>query len=217
MSPPTEPEYFRRRIDQPPHRPRATLDPREFFDVEGPGVEVASAHDIELTAGPSTDLFTDPRDGTAVVSATTVTRIVSESAFKFSALVSPLLASRFDAGALLVRRDAEHWAKVCLEQSVDGTPTAVSVVTRTLSDDANGWDLPEPAAWFRVSRDGEAYAFHVSGDGQSWKLLRLFALPGEGPVELGFVAQSPVGDGCRVTFSELSYVLAGMGDPRSGA
>ncbi|MFW7414710.1 DUF1349 domain-containing protein [Demequina sp. SO4-18] len=190
-----------------------------FFSAESiAACESARANDsgVEITSGAMTDLFTDPGSGHAEASAAVVTRVVNEPSFQFSARVHAGLRSTFDAGALLVRADESHWAKLCLEQSVDGAPTAVSVVTRGLSDDANGWTLPGADAWMRISRDAETFAFHVSTDKASWELLRIFSLPTHGPVEIGVVAQSPMGEGCHVRFSDLTLHPHGLTDPRSG-
>ncbi|MFW2512816.1 DUF1349 domain-containing protein [Demequina sp. SO4-13] len=191
-----------------------------FFSAESiAACESAHAHGagVEMTSGAATDLFTDPGNGHAEASAAVLTRAVNGPSFQFSARVQPGLRSTFDAGALLVRTDDSHWAKLCLEQAVDGAPTAVSVVTRHLSDDANGWSLPGADAWMRISRDGETFAFHVSTDGAVWKLLRIFSLPAHGSVEIGVVAQSPMGEGCSVEFTELTLHPHALSDPRSGA
>lgn len=185
--------------------------------VDAGGAVAPSPHgDVVLSAEPGSDLFVEPGTGRREASASVLTRRVDDRAFQFSARVRPNLSGTFDAGALLVRCDADHWAKLCLEQATSGAPTAVSVVTRRVSDDANGWVLPGPDAWLRISRSGEAFAFHVSTDGLSWNLLRVFSLPAPGAVELGLVAQAPVGDGCTVRFSDFKYVPEPLEDPRSG-
>lgn len=170
---------------------------------------------MTLVAGPSTDLFFDPRTGHREDSAAIEVRVVEDEAFQLSARVLPELLATFDAGVLLVRVDGDHWAKLCLEQATSGLPTAVSVVTRRLSDDANGWVLPAADAWLRISRDRETFCFHVSTDGQLWDLVRVFHLPAPGPVELGFLAQSPTGAGFTVAYSEIRYVPEALSDPRS--
>ena len=188
-----------------------------LFLADDGGVGAPSPEgDVVLSAGPGSDLFVEPGTGRREASASVLTRRVDDRAFQFSARVRPDLRATFDAGALLVRCDADHWGKLCLEQATSGAPTAVSVVTRHVSDDANGWALPGPDAWLRISRHDEAFAFHVSTDGQLWNLLRVFSLPAPSVVEVGLVAQAPVGDGCTVTFSDLKYVPEPLEDPRSG-
>jgi regulation of enolase protein 1 (concanavalin A-like superfamily) len=194
----------------------SATEPLGLFDARGE--ETSSAdRDVVLSAGPRCDLFVEPGTGRRKASASVLTRRVDDRAFQFSARVRPDLRATFDAGALLVRCDADHWAKVCLEQATSGVPTAVSVVTRHVSDDANGWVLPGSDAYLRISRKDEVFAFHVSADGKSWDLLRVFSLPAPGAVEVGLLAQAPVGDGCTVTFSDVAYVPEPLEDPRSGA
>jgi regulation of enolase protein 1 (concanavalin A-like superfamily) len=47
-------------------------------------------------------------------------------------------------------------------------------------------------------------------------MVRYFALDGAGPVEIGFLAQSPTGEGCRVRFEEIVYEERRLGDLRNG-
>jgi regulation of enolase protein 1 (concanavalin A-like superfamily) len=90
-------------------------------------------------------------------------------------------------------------------RSSRSTATIVSVVTRGVSDDANGWTVDGNAVWLRVSRTGRAYAFHASTDGRNWDLVRYFALDDGRPVRIGFEAQSPLGPGCRVRFGDIRF------------
>jgi len=96
-------------------------------------------------------------------------------------------------------------------------PTIVSVVTRGLSDDANGEELPLVPIHMRVYRNGDLVAFHWSLDGVAWKLARVFALPLAGrPVTFRLVAQSPTGDGCTATFDNINTSTGRIDDLRSG-
>jgi hypothetical protein len=55
----------------------------------------------------------------------------------------------------------------------------------------------------QVPDAGAAWAFHASTDGAWWRLLRYFALSSD-PAEMirvGFLAQSPTGEGCAATFA----------------
>jgi regulation of enolase protein 1 (concanavalin A-like superfamily) len=113
--------------------------------------------------------------------------------------------------------DEDNWAKLCLEYSPRGEPMVVSVVTRGLSDDCNSAVVDGSVTWLRMSRIGQAYAFHSSADGQEWHLVRHFALAsGESP-EVGFQAQSPTGDGCTARFDQIRFEARTLADIRSGA
>jgi regulation of enolase protein 1 (concanavalin A-like superfamily) len=171
---------------------------------------------LTITAGPRTDLFVDPGDGTETANAP---RLVAEleGDFLFSARVRAELAATYDAGVLLLWVDERHWAKLCLEYSPHAVPTIVSVVTRTVSDDANAIELAGPESWLRIARLGDAFAFHASTDGEFWSLIRYFRLDAPDRVRAGFLAQSPTGEGCTAMFDRVSHAAERLRSLRSGA
>jgi regulation of enolase protein 1 (concanavalin A-like superfamily) len=138
--------------------------------------------------------------------------------FQLSAEVTPAFAGSFDAGALIVRESQDRWLKLAFEVSPQGTPMAVSVVTKGVSDDANGFAHDGPSLWLRVSRRGPAYALHASPDGHHWHLVRHLALGDDVPdeVEVGFAVQSPVGEGCTAVFSSIRFSPDTLPDLRDG-
>ncbi|MCO6717042.1 DUF1349 domain-containing protein, partial [Streptomyces sp. CHB19.2] len=78
-----------------------------------------------------------------------------------------------------------------------------TVVTRGHSDDCNSFPVDGSSVWLRVSRTGRAFAFHASLDGEHWTFVRLFTLDAEketGAALVGFMTQSPMGEGCVVTY-----------------
>jgi hypothetical protein len=170
---------------------------------------------LELSAGPATDLFSDPAGAEPLVNAPALVG-AAQGDFLLSALVQVEFASTFDAGVLLLRRDECNWAKLCFELSPQSEPTVVSVVTRGVSDDCNSFTVEGAEVCLRIARLGDCFAFHAStGDG-FWRLVRYFALEGDGEVSIGFLAQSPTGEGCRARFDEISYAERRLGDLRSG-
>jgi regulation of enolase protein 1 (concanavalin A-like superfamily) len=171
---------------------------------------------LELRAGPSTDLFVDPAGGEPLLSAPSLVGRVPEGDFLFSARVVADQVSTFDAGVLLVYRDPERWAKLCLERSPQGEATIVSVVTRGVSDDCNSFACPGKAALLRIARIERCLAFHASTGEGFWRLVRYFDLGGDGPLEIGFLAQSPTGAGCTVRFEHVAFEQATLGDIRNG-
>ena len=106
------------------------------------------------------------------------------------------LQATFDAGALVLHAADHTWVKLALERSRRATAMIVSVVTRGLSDDANGRVVTGDGVWLRVSRIGAACALHASDDGERWELVRHFALDAPDGLAAGFLAQSPTGEGC---------------------
>jgi len=70
--------------------------------------------------------------------------------------------------------------------------------------------------YFRVSRLEQAYAFHVSQDGTGWNLIRYFRLENIRNAQMGFLAQSPTGNGCTVSFEDIRFEERLLADIRSG-
>lgn len=158
---------------------------------------------LAVTAGARTDLFTDPLDGARRQDAALALTVPPEGDWQFAARVRVGFAGAWDAGALVVHAGDEHWAKLTFERAPDGTAGVFSVVTRGRSDDAIAAPVTVDALWLRISRTGERFVFHSSEDGERWRLVRQFALGADGPVRVGVVAQSPVGEGCRAEFERL--------------
>ena len=85
--------------------------------------------------------------------------------WQLSARVTVDFRATFDAGVLLLWLDEKHWAKLCFEYNPLGQATAVSVVNRGVSDDANGPVIPGNTLWMRISRVDNVTCFHTSLDG----------------------------------------------------
>jgi regulation of enolase protein 1 (concanavalin A-like superfamily) len=168
---------------------------------------------LSITAGSGTDLFTDPGTGDRFDNAPALIGRV-EGDFTLSTRVSFDGRATFDAGVLLLYGGERTWAKLCLEVSPQGRLTVVSVVTRGVSDDCNSVTVDGDAARLRLSRVGQAFAFHLGSDDGHWHLIRYFALDGE--PEAGFLAQSPTGQGCTVRFAAICHVPERLRDLRDG-
>lgn len=168
-----------------------------------------------ITAGPRTDWFIHPGTGEAKLDAAAQLEPV-EGDFLLGARVEVEFAATFDAGVLALWLDERTWAKLCFEYSPDNEPMVVSVVTRGVSDDANSTVIDGNAVWLRVARIGAAFAFHCSTDGERWNLVRHFALGTDCELRVGFLAQSPTGEGCTARFSEIAFSATTLQDIRSG-
>lgn len=173
---------------------------------------------ILIEAGAQSDLFASPDDLEPSLNAPRLIG-VPDSRFQLSALVEVEFASTFDAGVLLIWAHDRSWAKLCLEYSPAGQPMVVSVVTRGVSDDANSRDVEGLGTWLRISRStGGSFAFHAATDGVHWSVIRHFSLDlaPDDVVRIGFLAQSPTGEGCRASFSQLRYLPEALDDLRGG-
>lgn len=181
----------------------------------------AQARTVELAAGPGTDLISDPVSGKLTHTAPVLSAPAPEGDFVFSAeVIVSGPRTTYDAGALALYAGQTSWAKLCFEYSPDAEAMAVGVVTRGSSDDANGDVVASDRLFLRISRLGEAVAFHHSPDGVRWRFVRVFRWdqPEElAGLRLGFVAQSPLGEGRDVTFSKVSCRAARLADLRDGS
>ena len=172
-----------------------------------------------LTAAAGTDLFVDPGDPAGsgpLPDAGRLAGLPPPADFTLAAQVSVEFGGRYDAGVLLLHAAERQWAKLCFEYSPQLRPTAVTVVTRETSDDCSSFEVDGTTLWLRITRTGAAWAFHASADGSWWRLLRYFAL-GADPVRVGFLAQSPAGEGCSATFDHISFRPGAPADLRDGS
>ncbi|MER7937209.1 DUF1349 domain-containing protein [Streptomyces sp. NPDC093272] len=171
-------------------------------------------------AGARQDRFVPPT-GEAQDPASDAPRLLGapEGDFQLIARVTVGFGAAFDAGVLYVHVGDRAWAKLCLENSPD-VPTVCTVVTRGHSDDSNAFTVEGSSVWLRISRTGRALAFHASRDGRKWVFVRLFTLGGEketGDALVGFMTQSPIGEGCVVTYDHIEFRTDWPADLRDGS
>jgi regulation of enolase protein 1 (concanavalin A-like superfamily) len=170
-----------------------------------------------------TDFYVNPGgddsgDAESLLNAATLLGVPPAGDFRLSARVTADFRSQYDAGVLLLWIDERQWAKFCFELSPAGEPMVVSVVTREVSDDANAFAVPDRSLWFRVSRIGRVYAYHASTDNATWQFIRVFTMGDDlSAHRIGFEAQSPTGDGCTVTFTDIRFTTERLADLRDGS
>jgi uncharacterized protein len=121
-----------------------------------------------------------------------------------------------DAAALTVRASPELWAKICIERSPAGEVAIVSVVTDSTSDDANNELLGRPDCFVRITRSGDVFGMHWSGDGRRWRFVRTFGLAMPREVMVGIHAQAPFVGGARARFRRFELQPRAVADLRSG-
>jgi regulation of enolase protein 1 (concanavalin A-like superfamily) len=178
---------------------------------------------LEVTALPHSDIYINPAgnnslDAQSLMNATTLLGVPPEGDFQFAAKITVGFKSQYDAGVLLIWSDENYWAKFCFEYSPDSNPMVVSVVTLNVSDDANSFVVPDNSIWYRVSRQGHVYALHSATDGKVWQLIRVFTLGKETKNhKVGFLAQSPTGEGCQILFEEINFSQKRLIELRDGS
>ncbi|MEL6672815.1 MAG: DUF1349 domain-containing protein [Bacteroidota bacterium] len=148
---------------------------------------------LSVVALKGTDFFNNPEDSSLTATAPYLYQEVSGD-FVATALVSPGFASMWNAACLMVHMDEQHWIKFAFEKSDATGKSIVTVVTRGVSDDANGVRLSkQDQVWLRLIRKGDVYSLLWSLDGQIYKMARLCAMPAFEKVKIGLEMQCPVG------------------------
>lgn len=170
---------------------------------------------LAITAGGKTDWFLDPGGSVNILNAPALVFPVLAPCM-LKARVTSNASATFDAGVLAVYQSDNQWAKLCFERSPQGQLTIVSVVTKGTSDDCNSVPVDGSTVYLRLSVLEKAYAFHYSLDAHTWNLVRYFTLDQRKTVEMGFLSQSPLGDGCTASFDEIAYEPKLLNDIRSG-
>jgi uncharacterized protein len=183
------------------------LNPSHYICLPGGG--------IRIDAPPKTDFFIDPAGEMTAGSAPHLYLSVTGD-FVAQALVSHPFHSTYDASTLMIRSDPTHWAKLCFECTDFGTHAVVSVVTNGVSDDANGVNYTWPAVWLQAVRKGNVFGLHYGPDGEHWNMVRYFTFDAQATVQVGMVAQSPVGDGSQMDFLHFSLKNRSVQDLRTG-
>ncbi|GAA2711619.1 DUF1349 domain-containing protein [Actinoplanes palleronii] len=171
-----------------------------------------------LHCGPKSDLFLDPAGAAERPDAERFVAAV-DGDFQLSARVIVDFREVFDSGVLIGYLDDDNWFKLCAEMDPEGTARVVSVVTRDgASDDVNSWPIGPTGVHLRISRLGRAFALHASGDGQSWRMVRYFGMPGDTrSISIGMLAQSPRGTGTSAEFTEVTFDRTRLADVRDGS
>ncbi len=186
------------------------------WDTPPTRCDTDGAEHLRISAGPRTDLFVSPFGDSPQLNSPRLIGRPPDGDFLFSAKLTADLTGTFDAGGLLLWADETRWAKLCFERSPAGENMVISVVTKRSSDDANAFVVNGSTVWLRIARLSRATAFHASTDGRHWQFIRQFDLGSES-VLIGFEAQAPTGEGCAVSFDEITFSPTRLHDLRDGS
>ncbi len=171
---------------------------------------------LTIVASPDTDFFIDPENGNSNATAPLLWRDV-EGDFVATALVEPDLSDTWHAVALMVLIDDTNWIKFAFENSDATGPSIVSVVTRGVSDDANGAVLSNTQkVWLKLTRKDDVYAMHWSLDGENYRMSRVAKMSHASSVKVGVEAQSPLQAGATHRIHHLSIESKTVENLRTG-
>jgi regulation of enolase protein 1 (concanavalin A-like superfamily) len=170
---------------------------------------------LEIKALPKSDYFIDPSGEKKILNAPYFYTEANKD-FILKAKVSRSFVSTYDACVLMVMSSEDCWVKLCFELTDLGTNAVVSVVTNGVSDDANGVNIQGDTVYMQVAKKGDLFALHYSLDGRDYKMVRYFRLTMKETFKLGFVAQSPTGEGGDCIFEEIQLSYEPIKDLRKG-
>ncbi len=149
---------------------------------------------LTVTVDKNTDFFNNPEDGTRSSTAPLLYEAI-EGDFVAKALVRPDFTDVWNAVSLMVYIDSLHWIKFAFENSDATGPSIVTVVTKGVSDDANGAILSDQKEiWLKLIRKNNNYSMLWSLDDKAYKMARLTAMPAVDTVKVGVEVQCPVGE-----------------------
>jgi uncharacterized protein len=164
----------------------------------------ATGDGIAITAGANADFFID-EEGPCLHDAAPFLHATIDGDFALTARVTVNMRETFDSGCLMIMEKPDRWAKLCYENWMN-KPSICSVVTNGYSDDCPSREFGSQGAYLKILRSGNCFGFHASNDGKNWEIIRYFNFATSGPIKVGIVAQSPVGESCEARFSQVELV-----------
>jgi len=168
-----------------------------------------------IVAGEKTDMFRDPN---VTYNTDNAPRLLfnADSNFVLTVAIHHAFAGKWDGGAIVLKADSLNWIKFCFEKDYTGAKRVVSVVTKQISDDCNSAAATANTVYYKMAKAGNVITLYYSMEGRNWFLVRHLVFDAPGPLRLGFLAQSPTGKSCQVTFTEIHYSTKKISDPYLG-
>jgi regulation of enolase protein 1 (concanavalin A-like superfamily) len=170
---------------------------------------------LQITAGAKTDMFRDPN---VTYNTDNAPKLLfkPDNDFVLIASIEHSFTSKWDGGAIVLKQDSLNWVKFCFEKDYTGARRVVSVVTKNISDDCNSAEISTNKVFYKMAKAGNVVTLYYSLNGAQWFLIRHFTFDATGNFYAGFLAQSPTGNSCTVTFSDITYTAKKIQDPYTG-
>ncbi|MEP6846691.1 MAG: DUF1349 domain-containing protein [Panacibacter sp.] len=175
----------------------------------------ARGNTITIVAGKKTDMFRDPN---ATYNTDNAPKILfkPKDNFVLRASIEQAFANKWDGGAIVLKSDSLNWIKFCFEKDYTGARRVVSVVTKDISDDCNSVEINSNKVFYKIAKADNVVTLYYSTNGTKWFLIRHVQFDAKPEFEVGFLAQSPTGTSCTVTFSDIIYEERKISDPYTG-
>jgi uncharacterized protein len=189
--------------------------PHKLFWENKPIRYAIDGNKLSIRAGEKTDMFRDPN---VTYNTDNAPKLLfrPDGDFVLSASIEHAFASKWDGGAIVLKSDSLNWIKFCFEKDYTGARRVVSVVTKGVSDDCNSIDIKTNRIFYKIAKADNVITLYYSEDGQKWFLIRHLQFDIRPGFAVGFLAQSPTGMKCDVTFSDIRYQRKKIADPYAG-
>ena len=202
-------------IDASAQHVKITSIPNPLFWENTPADFTINDSSITIVAGEKTDMFRDPN---ATYNTDNAPKLLfkADADFVISASIEHSFSNKWDGGAIVIKSDSVNWIKFCFEKDYTGARRIVSVVTKDISDDSNSVEIAGDKIFYKVAKADNVFTLYYSNDGIKWFLVRHFQFNAKPGFTVGFLAQSPTGTSCQVTFSDIRYEAKKIKDPYLG-
>lgn len=172
---------------------------------------------LTLTSEGKRDNFIDPdgklSNNTAPL---LLTDVDNSQPFTFMARITPTFLKMYDAGTLYIYVKEDLWLKLAMEMDERNKTRIVSVRTNGTSDDNDHDVIEQKGVYLKISSDTRTVGFYYSLDKKTWQLVRLFKNEYPTTIQLGISAQSPLGEGTKAVFEDVTLVKQSISDFRLG-
>jgi regulation of enolase protein 1 (concanavalin A-like superfamily) len=171
--------------------------------------------ELVIEAGAKTDMFRDPNVTYNTDNAPKL-MFTPDDDFILTASIHHAFTEKWDGGAIVLKSDSLNWVKFCFEKDYTLQRRVVSVVTKNSSDDCNSVSVSSDKIFYKMAKANNVITLYYSMDGKVWLLVRHFQFNKTGKLAIGFLAQSPLGKSCKVTFGDITYRHKKINDPYTG-
>jgi regulation of enolase protein 1 (concanavalin A-like superfamily) len=175
---------------------------------------------VRITTSPGTDLWQRTYYGFRTDNAPALLVGVRDDV-TLTVRVTGAYRRRYDQAGVLVRVDADAWAKASIEHEDGARSRLGCVVTNGGYSDWSTRDIASTEQyWYRLSRRGSDFRVEAAPDGVTWEQLRIFHLHALGgtdratgatqhsasgePVQIGVYACSPEDSSFEARFDRIT-------------
>lgn len=180
-------------------------------------ISVVNDNQLLIESRKNTDFFNSPDEKTNVGTAPILLKQVDNSkAFTFISKITPKFTSTYDAGTMYLYTDNNLWQKFAFEMDERKNTRIVSVRTVDTSDDNNHDVVKQDNVYMKISSDTKQIGFYYSLDKITWNLVRVYKNNYPKTLWIGISSQSPIGEGNKTIFEEISVTQDAVKDFRLG-